>query len=740
MKILWGVLTAFWLTLTEKNCRSETLGEPEKNSFYGYKMAKKAAVYAPGELDRVRSKLGPLEADEAKEIAKKLGGEVGYERTEEEEKARHRVRHDRVEVRIGDRPGQPKHRVELAPESDDEASNSGKKKSGRWGGANPLDDPSVLMKAGYWDRIKMDKFAGQPEFEIKAPGQVFYSMVSLFTDVVDYVNPIFVTRRMPEYYKKLEALVLSTRGLIPRNNIKRNEKMKKSAPIAYSILDVIRYWDIEKVSGDMAKIQARPKNAKVSDFADILRAIYKPLFILGKLNLDAHIRTAYKVLYKLLYVENPTEAQNKHQELIRSALTAYSGVQKNVSYLLYPLLMKTVSPNFITYNEFFIERKNRYMAFLDVTEDSQIYPENITMLANENDPDSSEAQSSKDEVAAGESNSPEAKPAGAEEQQKKEELSEEEKERRVAEEAERKALERGINIMNMLFPKSGWDKPSTYPDYYPYFVDIFDLKKGIVNIAPTDPMQQIYILLRCLGELFFGLRYVSFGSVSGSGGNTEGIDSVVGEIINNWYFYTESIFDKEYLPRMTEYVRILEGSAEERSSPYTRKLVMELHWIKRFYLLPYYKFDSFGPPTIQKKDTIAIYAKIRTLRKYLAAVAMGIENGNRAGGAEVHAQCDGIENPWEQYVFQVPNPLSIRLDAILGPKNKTNASLIYFCLAIITVLDHLVNNENSWAYNAPSSLLNRSASGDGLTGVNDRIDADAIFKQSLKQRQKNNAK
>jgi len=703
-------------------------------------MAKKTAVYAPGELDRVRSKLGPLEADEAREIAKKLGGEVGYERTEEEEKAKHgRVRHERVEVRIGDRPGQPKHRVELAPDSDDETSASGKKKSSRGGGDNPLDDPSVLMKAGYFDRVKMDRYAGQPEFEIKAPSQVFYSMVAVFADVADYVNPIFVTRRMPEYYKKLEALVLSTRGLIPRNNIKRNEKMKKSAPVAYSILDVIRYWDIEKVSADMAKIQAHPKNVKVSDFADILRAIYKPLFILGKLNLDAHIRTAYKTLYKLLYTENPTEAKNKYQDLVRSALTAYSGIQKNVSYLLYPLLMKTVSPNFITYNEFFIERKNRYMAFLDVTEDIQINPENITQLVNENDPDSGEEPSTKNEEAS-ESDSPEAKSAGAEDQQKEKELSEEETEKRTAEESERKALERGLNIMNMLFPKSGWDKPSAYPDYYPYFTDIFDLKKGVINIAPTDPMQQIYILLRCLGELFFGLRYVSFSSVSDSGGNSERVDGALGEIINNWYFYTESIFDKEYLPRMTEYVRILEGSAEERSSPYTRKLVTELHWIKRFYLLPYYKFDSFGPPTIQKKDTIAIYAKTRTLRKYLAAVAMGIENGNKAGGAEVRAPCDGIENPWEQYVFQVPNPLSVRLDAILGPKNKTNASLIYFCLAIVTVLDYLLNNENSWAYNGPPSTLNRSASGDNLTGVDERIDADAIFKQAMKQRQKNNAK
>ena len=138
-----------------------------------------------------------------------------------------------------------------------------------------------------------------------------------------------------------------------------------------------------------------------------------------------------------------------------------------------------------------------------------------------------------------------------------------------------------------------------------------------------------------------------------------------------------------------------------------------------------------------------MYVKIRTLRKFLAAVATGIENGNKAGGAEVHAPCDGIENPWEPYMFQVPNPLSIRLDAILGPKMKTNASLIYFCLAITTVLDHVVNNENSWAYDAPSKTLFRSANGEGAsppTGLGEQIDADTIFKQALKQRQKNNAK
>jgi hypothetical protein len=526
--------------------------------------------------------------------------------------------------------------------------------------------------------------------------------------------------------------------------------MKKSAPLAYSVLDTIRYWDIEKISGDLAKIQARPKNVRVSDFSDILRMIYKPLYILARLNLDAHIRGAYKVLYKLLYIESASEAQSKYQEMIRSALAAYSGVQKDICYLLYPLLMKLISPSFVSYDFFFNERKNRLMAFLNVTEDNQIRPEAMNAQVDVADANAgAEQQPGQNEEAAELVSVPEAEQGESQDQskekegEKKEEVSEEEKEKRTTEDAEKKALERGQNTLDMLFPKAGWDRPSTYPDFYPYFVEIFDLKKGIVNIAPTDPMQQIYILMRALEELFFGLRYVKFGSVPGSSGNMERVDNILGELINNWHYYIESTFEKEYLPRMAEYVRILEGAIEERNSPYTRRIITELHWIKRLYLLPFYKFESLVPPKKKKKDTIAIYSKIRTLRKYLAAVAVGIDYGNKAGGIDAHAPCDGIENPWEPYEFQVPNPLSIRLDAILGAKAKTNASLVYFSLAIATVLDHLLNSEKSWAYSITTTPLFRSVNGEGVTpliGVDNYIDADALFKQAQRQRQRNDAK
>jgi hypothetical protein len=127
------------------------------------------------------------------------------------------------------------------------------------------------------------------------------------------------------------------------------------------------------------------------------------------------------------------------------------------------------------------------------------------------------------------------------------------------------------------------------------------------------------------------------------------------------------------------------------------------------------------------------------LRRYLTAVAAGIETGNKQGGAAAQAPCDGIDNPWEPYNFEVPNPVSTRLDAILEPKRRNNATLIFFSLAVTTALDHLVNDETSWAYDERPGPLFRSVDGEGVTplfGVETKIDADLIFKQSLKQRQK----
>jgi hypothetical protein len=713
-------------------------------------MIKNKAIYAPGELAKVRGKLGNLDETEAKRMAQVLGGEVGYERSASREAAPHKrnVRHETVEVAVGDR--RPFRRVETA-ETDSAEEGFGyagaKRKSAHRKDNDPADDPSVPVKANYWERVRIDKYMGQMEFEIKSPGQVLFSMLSFLNDPPDMVSPAFVNRRMNNYYKRIELLVTSVRSILPRNNLKRNEQLKKASPFAFSVLDTIRYWNIDQISGNLSKIQAHPRNAKVQDFQDILRDIYRPLYILEKLDLETHIKGSFKLLYKILYIENPTEAKNKYQELIRNALLSFGIIRRDIRYQLYPLLLKLLSNCWMPYDSFFAERKNRIRTFLQVTEKNRIGPnmgdaeagaaeaeENTSEQAGDTDAD----EASEESEESGETGENLKTEDVFDESNIDEPLTEEDRIKRHHSESEKKAVERSLSTLETLFPKAGWERIRVYPDLYPYFSDVFHFKKGAELIAPTDPLQQILILMRILEELFFGLRYVVFGLIAGPDGNPERIDDSIGKIINDWQKNTEASFEKEYLGRLDEYCRLLENTAESRTSNYAKRLLNELYWVKRLYFLPYYKFESIMPPPFQKSSIVAIYPEVRQLRKYLTAVAAGINQGNKRGGMEKRAPCDGIDNPWDPYVFQVPNPLSIRLDALLSPKRRNNASLVFFALAVTVLLDHLVNDEDSWAYSQKAGFLFRSENGEGirpLFGVETRIDAEAIFRQVLKRRQ-----
>ncbi|MDR1949756.1 MAG: hypothetical protein LBQ38_10210 [Spirochaetaceae bacterium] len=693
---------------------------------------KEKAVYAPGELSKVRDKLGTIDQEEAKRMAQILGGEVGVERIDEPDSSgkKHTVRNQTVEVKVGGRgsaghasvghgsTGQPMRRVEVSAAPDTRAS---RRKVSRKKKADPSDNPTVPIKLSYRERVRMDRYAGQSEFEIKTFGQVLQSILSIFREIPDGVSPVFVTRRLDEYYKRIEQAVTATRILLPRNNLPRNERLKKSSPTAFSILDTIRHWNVEGFNTDLSTIQSRPRSVLVGDLAEILKIIYKPLFILERLDFDAHIKESYKLLYKIVYLENPTDTKDKNQELIRTAIGAISLIRRDVRFLLYPLLLKILSDRWLPYEAFFRERRRRFMAFLNVTERDQIVPVEVVRQVT-NGKNGGDQQ----EGADGDSEDPEVV---------------ERKARQMAIEAEKKAVDRGITTLETLFPRAGWDRLSEFPDMYPYFLDVFSLKRDYALIAPSDPMLQIGILMRILEELFFGLRYVSFGAISGPDGTPDRIDDTLGPIINNWQYYLGNSFDKEYFPRLSEYCRILETTSESRTSSYAKRLVNELHWIKRLYFLPYYKFESTFPPPFQKKDVTPLYPEIRQLRKYLTAVAAGIEQGTRQGGAELKAPCEGIDNPWEPYIFQVPNPLSIRLDALLGEKKRNNASLIFFTLAVTVLLDYLINNDGSWAYGDRPGPLFRSTDGERVTplpGDDSDINSEALFKQSIKQRDRSN--
>ncbi|MDR3161402.1 MAG: hypothetical protein LBU28_07300 [Spirochaetaceae bacterium] len=678
-------------------------------------MAKNKGIYAPGELGRTRKNLGEVNEQEAKRVAKLLGGEVGVERPEPARpipKPRSARGERKTTAASAGRSTQgPRSRPrsgERFPDRETAAGKPARSKTGNDG----ADDPRVPFRLGYWERVKMDRLAGEPEFEIKKFLQIFRSMLAIFGNIPDMVSPFFVKRRLDDYYDQIESLVTSVRVLFPRNNVRRNERLRKLSPFAFNILNTIRYWDIERIASEMSRIQVHPRSVTVGDLSDLLRAVYKPIFILEELDMEAHIKEAYKLLYRVLYTEDPVEAKERYQELIKISLNSLAVIRKSIRFRLYPLLLKLLSDRFLSYGEFFTERKNRFMAFLGVGEENQISPLDADFQTEEKRQEKKAAE----DVTEDDEDDPEAAA------------------KKAAKTAEKKAMGRGLQTLELLFPQAGWEKIASFPDFYPYFADIFDLRKNYELISPSDPLQQVVILLRILEELFFGLRSVAFGSIIGPDGKYEPISEVITSILNNWNRCVEVSLEKEYLPRLADYCRMLDISAETRHSTYAKRLLNELQWLRRLSLFPYYKFDSFTPPPVQKKEIPPLYPEIRHLRRYLTAIAAGIEEGNKNGGAETNAPCTGIKNPWEPYVFQVANPLSKRLDAILkNPKQRTNASLVFFTLAVTTVLDHIINNEHSWAYENMPDVLFRSAKGEGiipLHNVDDKINTEAIFKRA----------
>jgi hypothetical protein len=677
------------------------------------------AIYAPGELDQVRKKLGVNDDQEAKRMAKLLGGEVGVERSAESTPPR--------KTRAGSSNGdqRSRHRVELVSDEEVELIQEAAIRRP----ADPSDDPLIPVKASYFERVKMDRFCALPEFKIKSAAQAFVIMLHFFSDSPDLANPSFITKKLDSYYKILERLVASVRTLFPRNNTKRNEKLRRTSPFAYSVLDTLRYWDLEKIASDIAKVQSHPRSVKIAELSEILKNIYRPLFVLERLEVDEHIRSSFKLLYKILYLENPINAKEKFQSLIRDALIAFNDVRRDLHYYLYPLLMKLLSDRYLAYDVFFSARRNRFMNFIDVSESDQIDPAGMT----------AELKGGKELNLDSEEENEQEKPEENNDRPKEEDPDDpktiERKEKEAVQEKEHKAMLQGIASLEALFPRAGWERLSKFPDIYPYFRDIYDLKKGYELIAPSDPLLQAVMIIRILEDLLVGLRNVHFGTLISGGNGPIRVDETLNTVIGDWQSYINVAIEKEYLLRLVEYCRIIEQS-ESRTSAYAKRILCELHWIKRLFFLPYYKFDSLFPPPLQKKDVEAVFPAVRSLRRSLTLVASGIEQANRIGGAEKKVPCDGIDNPWEAYNFAIPNPVSTRLNVLLPVKRRNNATLVFFSLAFSTVLDHLLNDENSWAYQERNSTLFRTVNGLPQFGVDKQIDAEAIFRESIRQREK----
>lgn len=640
-------------------------------------MAKKA-VYEPGELDKVKKRLGDIDAQEAKRMQKLLGGEIGEERSISSSVGNGRTGNDKNAAGKGAGSGsaKPKRLIEIAPQPEENGEASrGLQRFRRQG------------QISYTERVKMDICCGNKEYGIKTPWQVFVSRLSFFKPPPDRVSPWFVKNTLNDYYMKLENLVTATRLVFPRNNSDLGRKIMTASKTAYKILNTLRQWKLDVIVSEISKVQSRPRNVFVRDFETMLRKIYGPLYVMERLDAEKDVKWAFSILYDIAVKENFRETKML-QNKIAEAVYSYRYVAEDIHRLMYPLLMKTISLYYQDYELFFYENSENYKAFLGLSEADQIEPDAQTDNTQSDDMEEDQYKDyeapevdSLSNVEDGET------PQNPEEKAAVSEL---------------KALNRSMKMLETLFPKAPWDKFGSFPDFYPYFADVLELKKNAELIAPEDPAQLALILSQVIEELLYGFRYIRFEGALNA-------EDALGSIVEKWHNAILEGFEKNYIPRIAEYAHYFEHSGQNRTSTYAGNLATDIHWIRRYYFFPHYSFLPPTAPSFLKKDVVALYPLAHTLRKNLTVCASLIEAANRAGGAVSGIDIPGIENPWDAYNFEVANPLSKRLDMLLGKTQRNNMSLIFFTLAVATVFDNYLCDKNSVAYKADNEILFRHA-------------------------------
>jgi hypothetical protein len=652
--------------------------------------------YEEEELRQTRARLNVKDEKDAKFMMKVLGGEVGEVRAKKPETQGKDG---------GDQPytkQTPLRRVETNEFAEEDAIFLADR-TGQF----------AVRKLDYWERVKMDAQEAEGEFKIKTWMQAFRSKLAFFKPPPDTVNSFFVTSKMDDYFQSLKQLVNKVRLVFPRNNSVRNKNLKQEFPLAFSILNVIRYWDVDKISALLRRLQSHPRSVIVSDFKGIIKAFYRPLFILKLIEPGIHLVQAVKNLNRILQNEDGAKTNEKTQDEI---LAWFNEVSETNRYRLYPLLMKFVSPVYLSYSVFFSECEEEIRAFLGVTPEEIIHPvkpADSPMRTADND-DAEEFI--KENTLFG---SPVA-------DEKEGQISS------VLPNDKPHAVQRGLGILEQLFPEAGWERFDVFPDIYHYFAKVLSFKKNEEIIDPENPVLQALVFMRILEELFYGFRSISFNSSNEAGFD---LNEFLG-IIDEWHTLIENGFDRIYLSRLAEFANLFYAPLETKQKVYAIKVREELNWTARLFLFPMMKIDMFSQTFVHKKDIIPAFPKIRTLRRDFTIIAEEIEKAMQQGGSSTHAYCAAIYNPWDKYVFQVENPLSNRLNALLSKEHRTNVSLIYYALSVLSVLDYFLNNANSWAYRTNTAKLFRSSDIDGLVPgplPEKTIDADAIFKRYIEK-------
>ncbi len=650
--------------------------------------------YNPGELDKTRKNIGEVSQDEARRLKEKLGGEVGVERSTREVEAQY------DKLKYNNKPGAsapvpPVNR----PAYEGEPEGVSYFLTGSDGKLKRVVRRFAATRMKSRERIKTDFYCARPEISVKTTSQAFSSLLTLFMHVPDTVSHRFVMDADNVFGRSVENLVLAVRGLIAKS-FKTATQTIRRVPIYAEILKILRTWDIEALGDELSKLQQKPHNRTVEDFIPLMKVLLKPVFLLNQLSITVHLIPALGKMYELgkQYSTSGVDRErlNRYYTIAREELPwAFSILQTR----FYPLLLKVLSDEFMLPEEFYKKHAQDILEFLDIKETDVLKADGPVMVPAPAGMDTTIVQGELPVIQDTYELPPQITPLP-----------------RIA--------ERGLDLLDRLFPKAGWKNLDSHPDLYAYFQSILDYPKGSELLPPLDPLQPVITLALVIQSLLAGFQGMSFGTVKNAQGQAEHIGATVEKAITQFHFFMEEVIAKHYLGTLSDLTRTVERSG--RSNAEAKRLTPILLWTRKQYLLPHITMpvlEDIRPQTLKYPPLGSL---VRKLMELLSPVAVEIE-ATLARQQEAPSRgykFISMENPLELFHFQVENTVSQRLHQIFKKvvvpgedhgsikDGRTNRALLFSVLSLVNLLDQWINQPGSILYLSQPPVLFRTASGD----------------------------
>ena len=660
--------------------------------------------WEPGTLDNTRRNIGSISADEAKHMAKVLGGEVYAEKSAP-------INYDALPKRspayVQRITGKSANSVSSTPASNisNTASEATKK-------AVSVDGvPNIPPK----EAAKMDRLMMRNEYKIKPNYGIFNFVRRFKKNGTQLVSRSFVEFSLKADVDHIQALAAAVKTLVQLAPDSYKSKIVSDESDKFRLLRTVGNWTMGTYKTLLSDLQAHPDAVTVGMMAPFVKAVYRDMlkiYYLGETNIPNMIKDVYADLIKY-----PKSDQPKLLKLSKEILTEWLHVYTLVIKGLYPLLMRMCSRTCEPFPHFFINQTTAIFNFLGINKFDLLLPQK------------------KDEQQETET--------GVAEQQTTK-ATQESGEAKVEQEKPDDMVKAGLNLLNTLFPQAGFNQLETMPDMFPYFKPIYEFKDGYNVIAPENPLMITIVLLRILEDIFQGCRNIAF---SREPDESKGNKDTLTAALNEWSAYREIVFERNYMEVLSELVNKQYSKNEFKSSNLGKKLIMSLLWQTKNNFLPHYEFEQL----LLERPTNDIKQRPLCLRVEFLKNAFVTLSRNADNAAKNKADVPGVGNPWNRYVFDIPNTVSLRMDVLLGAKRgdketaATNASLIKYAACILSVLDWWINSEESPAYSTDSSKIYRINEKDGgpAFSVPLRNDQNKLFADAVKaavQKQKEAAK